>query len=112
MLHLAAVHGHSMIFGYIMKRVTNKNPANDWGYTPLHGAAEYGHVEICKLILNKVQNKSPKDHNGETPLDLAKKKSPMDHDGTTEDGSGWTNSGWVMMDQLRTGHDGATHDEP
>ena len=66
-----------------MKRVTNKNITNDWGYTPLHGAAEFGHVEICKLILNKVQNKNPKDHNGETPLDLAKKKSPMDHDGTT-----------------------------
>ena len=56
------------------ERVSDKNPANEAGYTPLHLAAIQGHLNICKLIIEhrEVSDKNPSNrHNGRTPLHLA-----------------------------------------
>ena len=52
--------------------MSDKNPANEDGITPLHNAARAGHLEICKLILQNVDMKNPPDSTGETLFDLAK----------------------------------------
>ena len=48
-----------------------KNPAGNYGYTPLHYAAQEGHFNVCKLITENVHVKNPSNDQGETPLSLA-----------------------------------------
>ena len=55
----------------MVHRVKDKNPANEYGVTPLHIAAGKGHLRICKLIINNVENLNPYDDDGWTPLDAA-----------------------------------------
>ena len=54
-----------------MDNVENKNPANNFGDTPLHWAAKEGHLDVCKLIIANVDNKHPVNISGRTPKDLA-----------------------------------------
>ena len=53
------------------KLSTDKNPANNVGFTPLHIAAKNGHFVICKLIIDHVDETNPADNNGSTPLYIA-----------------------------------------
>jgi ankyrin repeat protein len=45
------------------KSVTNHNPADNDGKTPLHLAAQGRHHEVVKAILENVSDKSPADDN-------------------------------------------------
>ena len=69
-----AYQGNLPFFDELMQFATNKNPANQWGTTPLHWAARYGRVDICRLLLDHVENKHPRNNDGETPLALAQKR--------------------------------------
>ena len=59
----------------IIQIVENKNPADDFGMTPLHYAAEIGNLELFELIMNLVENMNPINNEGETPLCLAAKNN-------------------------------------
>ena len=64
-----------------MENLTNKNPPNDRGDTPLHEAVFEGNLahgrkkkdytKICKLIIENITNKHPRNNNGKTPKALA-----------------------------------------
>ena len=54
-----ALHGNLPFFNKLVQFATNKNPANQWGSTPLHWAANGGHIDICHLILDNVDIKNP-----------------------------------------------------
>ena len=70
-LHLAALKNHIELFEFIIKKVTKKNPTDNFGTTPLHFAAEKGHLDICKIIIDHVEEINPSDKEGGTPLILA-----------------------------------------
>ena len=55
----------------IIERVGNKNPEDNFGWSPLHYAAMNGHVEVCRLIINNVDNKHPLSNLGTTPKNMA-----------------------------------------
>ena len=62
----------------IIKNISNKNPADDFGITPLHYAAEGGYFNVCKLIMKQnIANRNPGNLNGITPLHKAAKESHM-----------------------------------
>ena len=48
------------VFMTIFERAEDKNPKDNFGFTPLHLAAENGHLELCQLIIENVQDKNPK----------------------------------------------------
>ena len=54
-----------------LENLTDKNPKDNDGDTPLHLASKQGHFEVCKLILKHVSDTNPKDEGGETPLHYA-----------------------------------------
>ena len=53
-----------------MKKIIEKNAANNEGWTPLHWAAQNGHIQVIKAILSQVSNKNPVDNDGETPKEI------------------------------------------
>ena len=91
--------GHLDICQLIISNVKDKNPADDFGYTPLHLAISGGHLEVCMLIVESVKDKNPGDNFGNTPLhwaadlghflicqlmlDNAKDKNPKNNLGST-----------------------------
>ena len=52
------------------QNVSDKNPSENNGWTPLHWAARMGHIKVIKAILNQVSNKNPVDIDGETPKEI------------------------------------------
>ena len=63
----------------VLEVVSNKNPRDNSGYTPLHGAAEKGHFDICSIIIDQVDKISPQTHwKGKTPLHLAIEYQKLD----------------------------------
>ena len=70
-LRLAASEGNSDTFKKLLDEISNKNPADTMGITPLHMAARNGHREIIKMILDVVEDKNPKTQWGQTPLHFA-----------------------------------------
>ena len=56
-----------------MDNVTDKNPADDQGWTPYHTAAKNGKIRIVQDILANVTNKNPADKKAHTPLHCAAK---------------------------------------
>ena len=65
-LHLGAVKGHLNTVKYLCSQVQDKDPKDNYGWTPLHAAA--GNLEVVKYLCDQVQDKNPKSKNGETPL--------------------------------------------
>ena len=60
----------------VFRKVTDINPKDDKGSTPLHAAAGEGHLEICqdiisRLIMNNITDINPTDNVGWTPLHVA-----------------------------------------
>ena len=55
----------------IIEKLTDKNPKNNLGTTPLHCTADNGHVWIYQLIGKHVEDKNPETAAGLTPLDYA-----------------------------------------
>ena len=54
-----------------MDNLTDKNPANKYGFTPLHDAAEKGQLEVCKWYLENIYEIYPEDDDGLTPYRVA-----------------------------------------
>ena len=94
-LHLAAEDGYYKVCQLILKNILPaksvetsgntkswskldisrvKNPADNWGKTPLHMAAENGHIDVYSLICETANNKNPPDEEKVTPLHLAAEK--------------------------------------
>ena len=78
----------------------NRNPMDNFGWTPLHIAAKEGHLEICELIASQIENRNSRIFKtGNTPLHLAvievnietvehlirvnSEKNPSNHEGWT-----------------------------
>ena len=51
--------------------LTNRNPSDKNGKTPLHYAAQYGHTDLFRFIFDRATEKNPFDCNWTTPLHLA-----------------------------------------
>ena len=105
-LHWAAKCGHCEICRLIMDNVTNKNPPDLDGWTPLHLAGKLRYkkfifeckfsfdlsefeepfniaarckcTEVCKMIIESVEDAHPKNSQGETPLQLARRYGHAD----------------------------------
>ena len=55
----------------LLEHVSEKNPGDRNGETPLHKAAQGGHLEVCKLFYENIELKSPVNRYGQTPLHKA-----------------------------------------
>ena len=55
----------------IIENITEINPGDKYGKTPLHLAVEEGCLEIVELIIQNARDKNPEDYFGRTPLHLA-----------------------------------------
>lgn len=53
----AAMDGHVKVVNVLLEIGTNKEAADEYGYTPLHWAASNGHVEVAKILLENGANK-------------------------------------------------------
>ena len=74
----AARYGHVDFCKIIINGLTDKNPKDQKGTTPLHWAAANGHGKICEMILDEIVDKNPKDQEEITPLHLAVKNGHTD----------------------------------
>ena len=72
------IDGHLEICKVIIEKAENKNPPDQFHFTPLHYAAHFGYLEICKLIVDNVDDKNPLNNLGRTPYDLAKDENHDD----------------------------------
>ena len=77
LLHLATKLGRIDIVKYVMSKVLNINPKDNYGRTPLHIAADLGKLDVVKYIMEKLEIKSPKDNNGKTPLHNAARSGKL-----------------------------------
>ena len=65
------------VLKYIMSKVSDINPKDNFGNTPLHYAARggqlqcYGRLAVFKYIIENIAEKNPSNNNGKTPIDLA-----------------------------------------
>ena len=59
----------------LIANVTDKNPSDARGWTPLHYAAAHGNLKMCHLFLSYVDEQNPVTLNGKTPKDLARDKN-------------------------------------
>ena len=67
-LFMVAEKGHTEVCNLIVRRLVDKNPSNNNGWTPFHNAARNGHVDVCRLLMKNIANKNPGDNTGWTPL--------------------------------------------
>ena len=74
-LHLAAQMGQTEVFGEILAEENDKNPKNNWDWTPFHLACYYDQLLITGLLLRTASDKTidlnTKDNNGRTGLHIA-----------------------------------------
>ena len=77
LLHYATEFVDVKLHQNMLKYVTNKNPKNLFGITPLHKAADLGNFMKCKLIIDNIEEKNPAAKNKITPLHIAAKKGHL-----------------------------------
>ena len=77
-LHLAAQTGQTEMFGEILADEHDKNPKNNWGWTPFHLACYHDQLLITGLLLRNSSESdmrsidlNTKDNNGRTGLHIA-----------------------------------------
>ena len=76
-LHLAAQTGQTEMLGEILAEEHDKNPKNNWGWTPFHLACYYDQLLITGLLLRNSSESdmsidlNTKDNNGRTGLHIA-----------------------------------------
>ncbi|KAG7522037.1 ankyrin repeat domain-containing protein 27 isoform X1 [Solea senegalensis] len=70
-LHVAALHGHSMLATQLIRHGANVNARNNQSATPLHLASQNSHVQVVRFLLECNAKLNKKDHYGNTPLILA-----------------------------------------
>ena len=78
LLHDVVLHEDIGIYKFIIKSISDKNPTNHNGQTPLHLAAKVGCFELFDLIYKNTDIKNPTDHDGRMPLDHARLINPRD----------------------------------
>lgn len=49
-LHVAALHGKTLLIRILLDRGANPDVLDDWRCTPLHNAAGAGHEDICREL--------------------------------------------------------------
>jgi len=54
----------------IIDEISEKNPGDFHGNTPLHIAAAAGNGLLCEIITEEIENKNPADNQGVTPKRL------------------------------------------
>ncbi len=69
-LGTAALHGHSKMMEFLIRRGANVKSTNRDGNTPLHVAAFLCHEDIVKFLLKKGCSPTRKNTRGESPLDI------------------------------------------
>ena len=67
--------GHVPVIRHLCNLLTDKNPKDAQGNTPLHYASAYGNVEAVKYLLQHVEDKHPKNGILMTPLDVARQRN-------------------------------------
>ena len=75
LLHKAckfARHGELEFVQFLVPLLSDKNPKDKVGRTPLHLAAINGRTEVVKYLVSVVDDKHPKNKWGDTPLDYAR----------------------------------------
>ena len=82
-LHLAAQFGQLDIIKYIAPFVTNINPKDGDGWTPMASAAIHGHLDIVKWYAKVLEDPNPAmirndEFNGTTPMHMAAQKGHYD----------------------------------
>ena len=77
-LSQAARLGDMEAYELISKELDEKNPRDEYGYTPLHYAVRYENYNICQFIAKKSQNLESLDQVGYTPLQLAESRGYKD----------------------------------
>ena len=60
--HSAARSGHLDVCKLISDNLTDKNPADPNGETPLHHAAKFGHLDVCRYIIGNAKDKNPQNN--------------------------------------------------
>ena len=73
MLFLAAYQGCLDTYKRVVSKLSDINPKNYKGTTPLHIAAQNGQLQICDYICANTTDINPKNEHGETPFHLANK---------------------------------------
>ena len=63
-IHVAAKFGHFKICKWILEIVTDQNPTDETGSTPLNEAYKNEHFDICRLIINQRENSSISEPSG------------------------------------------------
>ncbi|OAF65004.1 Integrin-linked protein kinase [Intoshia linei] len=71
LIHMAAIHGHTMIAKFLIDNGILVDKVNMTGDTPLHMAASYGNFNILKLILSQNVIVDAFNKYGNTPLHYA-----------------------------------------
>ena len=62
----------------IIRKISDKNPKDKNGNTPLHEAAKSGQLRICELLTNNINDVNPKNNEGTMPLHLAAKSGHVE----------------------------------
>ena len=103
LMHYAAKEGKSKMVKFFIDNfaLEDRNPQDNFGWTPLHIASRFGHFKVFKLLFKNIEGeKNPEDYQGWTPLHCASKyghfrifkllfnniegeKNPNDHRGWT-----------------------------
>ena len=74
-MHCAAENGHDAICSLIMKSLTDKNPWDANGLTPLHLAAKFGHFSVCEAIIKEMKIQDSHATRGIKDIRILKKPS-------------------------------------
>lgn len=67
-LHVAALHGHSVLTGLLVRHGANVNARTNQSATPLHLASQNSHIQVVRFLLECNAKLNKKDQYGNTPL--------------------------------------------
>uniref|UniRef100_A0A674NC53 Ankyrin repeat domain 27 n=1 Tax=Takifugu rubripes TaxID=31033 RepID=A0A674NC53_TAKRU len=67
-LHVAALHGHSVLASLLIRHGANINARTSQSATPLHLASQNSHIQVVRLLLECNAKLNKKDNFGNTPL--------------------------------------------
>lgn len=74
-LHIASIHGHLEVVGFLLSEGSDPDGADTKGWTPLHFSAREGHLEVVKVLLDhSIFSKYAITKEGKTAYALAEEK--------------------------------------
>ena len=77
LLFQSATDGTLVVYKSIVENLVDKNPSDDYGYTPFHLAACLGHFDLCEIIIEYIWNKNPCNIDAVTPLHEAARQGHL-----------------------------------